>query len=86
MEQLRGGGSSVVMLTGDALLTAVHVASETGIIGGDKSRTLLLQLLPAGAEAGRQDQDQGGRGGGGTGRQRNWGRWGACLWQGGAAA
>ncbi len=34
--QLRRGGNKVIMMTGDALLTALHVAGEVGVMGSDK--------------------------------------------------
>jgi len=44
VHQLREGGNSVAMATGDAILTGVHVAQEVGITSANKQGVLLLEL------------------------------------------
>jgi cation-transporting ATPase 13A1 len=50
LSALSGGGMSVTMVTGDALLTAAHVAKEVGICSED-SKILMLETLPNGSMA-----------------------------------
>lgn len=43
VQNLRAGGNAVIMATGDAMLTAVHVAQEVGITTSAKKGILILE-------------------------------------------
>ena len=51
VQNLRAGGNAVIMATGDAMLTAVHVAQEVGITTTSKKGVLILENGDGDAQA-----------------------------------
>ena len=45
---LQASDHAVIMITGDAALTGIHVAAETDIISRDRGRTLVLTIVEDG--------------------------------------
>lgn len=48
IKELRASSHAVAMATGDAALTALHVARDVGITAGDDLKELLLRFTPSG--------------------------------------